>query len=255
MSVKTRVGVVDEHDNGDNQFDMVHFVEIIRPVCRRFIIHARKVHLQGLSARENRTIPPLEYSAVYALCRQFPDCQFNLNGGIRNLKQARQICYGNDNSDDDSATTSVPTNLLGVMMGRAAMENPSLFWDVDRYFYGMAENPCQNRRQVLLEYCHYLEETYPRRCCDHDDRITYRFPPPNVQRKRHDLYCRICAPMYSYSSKNGGKEFEMIDSRNGNSSSDVLSDSEHGPSGDDTVQGVDKKSCEISHITQHPAYY
>ena len=72
-------------------------------------------------------------------------------------------------------------------MGRAAIDNPSVFWDVDRYFYGMEKNPCQNRRQVLEKYASYLDQLYPKRCCDKEKEITHRIPVPKV-----DLLCQDC---------------------------------------------------------------
>ena len=267
VSIKCRIGV----DDWDDIEFIANFIRKLRPVCRRFVLHARKCVLDGImTARQNRNVPPLNYPRVYELCRMFPDCDFWINGGIRTLRQARDICYGriSDNncgcwvphqaqtkrqsrlpcdendvdittlnithqsrqqsdhnqldgsilqasngdsvhsapcalckSSDGSCTVpprigTVPSNLLGCMMGRAAMDNPSIFWDTDRYFYGMKSNPCSNRRQVVEQYCTYLEELYPRRCCDSDDRITYKIPVPDVVMDERDAYCDICRDMY-----------------------------------------------------------
>ena len=218
VSVKARIGVVD--DNASSPFDLTEFIAILAPICRQFVLHARAVHLRGLSARQNRNVPPLDYPVVYDMCRRFPDCEFVINGGIRSLQQARLLCHGAGRNDDENdmdethhavprsvcnapygsclaAPATVPSNLRGCMMGRAATDNPSLFWDVDRYFYGMPDNPCQNRRQALEQYCAYLEKSYPRRCCDQDERVTYRFPPPNVVLvDDENAYCHICGPTY-----------------------------------------------------------
>ena len=69
------------------------------------------------------------------------------------------------------------------------MDNPCLFHDVDRYFYGEKSNPCRNRGEVLNKYCQYLEQRYPRLCCvdDGDDTDTMH---------RDDSYCTICADVY-----------------------------------------------------------
>jgi hypothetical protein len=213
VSIKCRVGV----DDWDDLEFLSSFIERLRPVCRRFVLHARKCVLTGLmNARQNRSVPPLNFPRVYELCRMFPDCVFWINGGIRTLEHAKAICQGsnnnnNKNQDDDhhqvpcricnapngsctAPTPQVPpNNLRGVMMGRAAIDNPAIFADVDRYFYGIP-NPCRNRRQVFLQYCQYLETLYPRRCCDHDERITYKLPVPEVERVSE--YCSICKQIY-----------------------------------------------------------
>lgn len=200
VSVKCRIGV----DDLDDLEFAAGFIRTLQPVCNRFYLHARKCVLDGLmNARQNRSVPPLNYPRVYQLCRMFPDCEFIINGGIRTLKEAKLIAYGrsnNDGSNNDEhdlhydsqhnvpcklcsmpngsciePPTLAPDNLRGCMMGRAAMDDPCLFHDVDRYFYGEKTNPCRNRRQVLEQYCDYLEQRYPRRCCMEDE-----------------SYCNIC---------------------------------------------------------------
>jgi tRNA-dihydrouridine synthase A len=234
VSVKCRVGV----DDFDNLEYVAAFIQKLRPVCKRFVLHARKCVLGGLmNARQNRSVPPLNFPRVYELCNMFPDCQIWINGGIRGLKHAKSICYGtnNDNildsalqeekihvdlhtisSQQHSVPCSLcnasygsciappvvaPPNLRGCMMGRAAIDNPSIFWDVDRYFCGLESNPCQNRRQVFEKYCLYLEELYPRRCCDKDDRATFKIPVPDVIRECE--YCHVCRDVYE--GKDGAK--------------------------------------------------
>uniref|UniRef100_A0A7S3Q3B5 Uncharacterized protein n=1 Tax=Chaetoceros debilis TaxID=122233 RepID=A0A7S3Q3B5_9STRA len=92
--------------------------------------------------------------------------------------------------------TIAPANLVGCMLGRACMERPCLFWDVDRYFYGEASNPCRDRRQLLEEYCEYIERTYPRRCCDDDVRVTRRMPAPKIDIGQDQGGCDICQDVY-----------------------------------------------------------
>jgi len=155
---------------------------------------------------------------VYRLCAEFPDCGFWINGGISNLEAAREIVYGRDKTDDTSqgknlgnhsvpckicnypngsciappAKVRVPSNLRGCMLGRAAMDNPSIFWDCDRYFYGESKNPCKTRREVLDQYIEYLEKVYPRRCCDdRDDLQTNRIPAPSVVHEQE--FCSVCS--------------------------------------------------------------
>lgn len=180
VSVKTRIGI-----EGREEDLIVAFLEELRPACKKFVLHARKVYLDGLNARKNRSIPPLDYDRVYDLCRRFPDCEFCINGGIKNLRDARRLCFGPD----------VPFNLTGCMLGRLALDSPSSFWDVDRYFYRQETNPCRNRRDVLVKYVQYLERTYPRRCCDDDHRVTYLYPPPPVL-VPPNTYCPKCKDLY-----------------------------------------------------------
>ena len=218
ISVKCRIGV----DNLDDLEFAASFIQALQPICHRFYLHARKCVLNGLmNARQNRSVPPLNFPRVYQLCHMFPNCEFWINGGIATLKEAKDIAYGKTtfegcfnikgdvghqvpcslcNLPFGSCTEPpavAPPNLRGCMMGRAAMEDPCLFFNVDRYFYGEPFNPCQNRRQVLERYCNYLEGLYPRRCCDHNDEITYQYPPPTVEHEKE--YCEQCIDIYGSS--------------------------------------------------------
>mmetsp|Transcript_22759 Transcript_22759/g.67280 ORF Transcript_22759/g.67280 Transcript_22759/m.67280 type:complete len:690 (-) Transcript_22759:1700-3769(-) len=262
ISVKCRIGV----DQDDTLEYASSFLRRLHDEagCRRFVLHARKCVLGGLmSARQNRSVPPLNYPRVYDLCRLFPDCQFWLNGGVGGLREAREICYGrrtaggleekreeggdvafdvtsddNVNVDGEEAKketdssgsmddapnhhvpcrlcslpngsciappnspSAVPPNLMGVMLGRAALDNPSLFWDVDRYFYGAESNPCRSRREVLEKYAVYLEGLYPRRCCDDCDEMTWKIPAPEVMRIRK--WCVVCREIYGSGDSGSG---------------------------------------------------
>ncbi|HQS09251.1 MAG TPA: tRNA-dihydrouridine synthase, partial [Xanthobacteraceae bacterium] len=86
------------------------------------IVHARKAWLQGLSPRENRDIPPLDYDRVRRLKARLPHVPIALNGGLSTLEQAQAESAGLD----------------GVMLGRAAYQNPELLLGVDPLFYGDA---------------------------------------------------------------------------------------------------------------------
>jgi tRNA-dihydrouridine synthase A len=107
VTVKTRIGI-DEHDEYEY---LANFVGVVADAgCGMFIVHARKAILDGLSPKENRSIPPLRYDVVYRLKRDFPDLQIVLNGGVR-------------------ITTEVDSHLAqvnGVMVGRQAYSNP--YW-------------------------------------------------------------------------------------------------------------------------------
>jgi tRNA-dihydrouridine synthase A len=231
LSVKMRIGVDDE----DSWEYLSGFVNRLRPYCRRFVVHARKVYTQGLSPDQNRRIPPLNYQMVYRLCREFSDCEFILNGGIQTLRQAKALLFGSDALEesgdcdgivnDDEPPTSQnltaslrrpPDNLCGVMMGRAARDDPVQFWDADRYLQQdwasdnnrveEAATPhfrVRNRRELLDAYCAYLERLYPRRCCDDDSRITSHFPSPVVVHTAP--HCARCRPLSAPPAATGEK--------------------------------------------------
>lgn len=106
ITVKCRIGV----DNQNPQEILPAFLETVRAAgVTRFIIHARKAWLQGLSPRENREIPPLDYDLVLQMKRDFPGLHISLNGGITTLEQARGF---------------LDAGLDGVMIGRAAYHTP-----------------------------------------------------------------------------------------------------------------------------------
>lgn len=85
-----------------------------------FIIHARKAWLSGLSPKENREIPPLDYPRVYQLKRDFPHLTMSINGGIKSLEEAKAHLQHMD----------------GVMVGREAYQNPGILAAVDREIFG-----------------------------------------------------------------------------------------------------------------------
>jgi tRNA-dihydrouridine synthase A len=108
--------------------------------CDRFIVHARKAWLSGLSPKENRTLPPLRYEEVYRLKREHPELAIEINGGILGLDQAREHLEWVD----------------GVMIGRAACDDPFLFAAADRDFFGAATSP-PSRRRVVEAFLPYVE--------------------------------------------------------------------------------------------------
>lgn len=148
VTVKTRLGV-DDLDSPEFSAEFVNTVA--QAGCKHFIIHARKAWLQGLSPAQNRSIPPLMYDRVVRLCHEFPHLSFSLNGGVTSLEHVKGIL------------AKAPPNLAGVMLGRAAHDNPCLLWDVDRAIYG--ETPqgesTQTRRSLAEAYAAYLEEEHP----------------------------------------------------------------------------------------------
>lgn len=129
VSVKTRIGV-DEKDSFDFTVELVS--SIYEAGCREITLHARKAWLNGLSPKENRTIPPLDYERVYAIKSMFPDLHVTINGGITSIEECKAQLQKVD----------------GVMLGRAIIDNPYLLALVDREIYG--EEVDVKTRDVLL---------------------------------------------------------------------------------------------------------
>ena len=122
VTVKHRIGV----DDIDSYEDMLRFVDTVSAAgCRRFTVHARKAWLKGLSPSENRNIPPLRHHEVHQLKRARPHLVIETNGGVCSLDECQQHLEVVD----------------AVMIGRAAYDNPFLFADVDRRFYGCQAKP------------------------------------------------------------------------------------------------------------------
>ena len=137
VTVKHRIGI----DDLDRYEDMANFVRIVaRAGCDRFIVHARKAILHGLSPRDNRTVPPLRYDDVYRLKADFPALRIEINGGLMTLMQA----------------TAHLQHVDGAMIGRAAYDHPYLFAEADTLCFGDTTPP-RTRRQVLAAILAYLE--------------------------------------------------------------------------------------------------
>jgi tRNA-dihydrouridine synthase A len=129
VTVKCRIGI----DDQDAEADFQRFIDRVADAgCRTFIVHARKAWLKGLSPKENREIPPLDYGRVYRLKAARPDLTIVINGGIESLDACEQHLRHVD----------------GVMLGRAAYHDPYILADVDRRFFGASE-PAITRRAAL----------------------------------------------------------------------------------------------------------
>jgi tRNA-dihydrouridine synthase A len=137
VTVKTRIGV----DHQDSYDDLLAFVDkSAQAGCQTFIIHARKAWLKGLSPKQNREVPPLQYERVFRLKRDFPDLDIIINGGIADLNQAEALLQQVD----------------GVMLGREAYYNPYLLAEVDRRFYG-TDTPTPGRVEVIERLIPFIE--------------------------------------------------------------------------------------------------
>jgi tRNA-dihydrouridine synthase A len=122
VTVKCRIGV-DDQDPREALFAMVS--GLATAGVDAVWVHARKAWLQGLSPKENRDVPPLDYALVYDLKRDFPNLFIGINGGITNLIQSAEHLKHVD----------------GVMLGRAAYQEPSLLLDVDQQMHGDIKSP------------------------------------------------------------------------------------------------------------------
>ena len=137
VTVKTRIGV-DEHDSYEA---LGRFVETVSVAgCSTWVIHARKAWLNGLSPKENRSLPPLKYEMVHRLKRDFPDLEIIVNGGIKTLNDVRRHLEQVD----------------GVMMGREAYRNPYLLSDADALIFE-DEHAVPTRHEIVERVIPYVE--------------------------------------------------------------------------------------------------
>ncbi|NJO08476.1 MAG: tRNA dihydrouridine(20/20a) synthase DusA [Leptolyngbyaceae cyanobacterium SL_1_1] len=137
VTLKHRIGV----DYCDRYEDMAGFVSVVAQAgCDRFTVHARKAWLQGLSPKENRTVPPLRYADVHRLKRDFPHLFIEINGGFKTLAAAKSQLEAVD----------------AVMIGRAAYDDPYLFAEADRVIFGQSA-PVPTRRQVAEAMLPYID--------------------------------------------------------------------------------------------------
>jgi tRNA-dihydrouridine synthase A len=139
VTVKCRIGV----DEQDDEADLARFIATVADAgCATFIVHARKAWLRGLSPKENREVPPLDYDRVYRLKMAHPDLHISINGGVENLAEAQQHLKHVD----------------GVMLGRAAYQKPWLLADVDRLVFNEPANPAEGRFEVVEQMMPYIAQ-------------------------------------------------------------------------------------------------
>jgi tRNA-dihydrouridine synthase A len=135
VTVKCRLGV----DEQDEYADLERFVETVRASgCETFIVHARKAWLEGLSPKENREVPPLNYERVYRLKREFPELHVVVNGGVSSVAAVEEHLRHVD----------------GVMLGRTAYHEPYRLAELEHALYG---EPLPERDTVLAAFRPYIE--------------------------------------------------------------------------------------------------
>ncbi|MDQ7049041.1 MAG: tRNA dihydrouridine(20/20a) synthase DusA [Enterobacterales bacterium] len=137
VTVKHRTGI----DDQDSYLFMKEFVQtVMQSACDGFIVHARKAILCGLSPKQNRDVPPLDYPRVYQLKKDLPELSISINGGIKSIQESLLHLAHVD----------------GVMIGREAYHNPFMLAQVDRSIF---EQPPRDltRIQVVEEMLDYIE--------------------------------------------------------------------------------------------------
>ncbi len=137
VTVKHRIGI----DSYDGYAHLRDFVDRVSAAgCTTFIVHARKAWLQGLSPRENRNKPPLRHELVHRLKRELPHLEIVTNGGLTDLDlMAEQLAC-----------------VDGVMVGRAAYDDPWLMAEAERRFLGEAADG-RDRREAVEAYMTYMQ--------------------------------------------------------------------------------------------------
>jgi tRNA-dihydrouridine synthase A len=137
VTVKSRIGI----DDQDSDEFFMRFVDTIAAAgCCKFIVHARIAILEGLSPKENRSVPPLNYERVYRLKEAHPEMQVIINGGFTTIEQV------------DSALQHVD----GVMIGRQAYHHPWFLAELEQHFEPAFEPP--PRRSIIERMVPYIEQ-------------------------------------------------------------------------------------------------
>jgi tRNA-dihydrouridine synthase A len=137
ITLKSRIGV----DDMESYEELANFITTVEQAgCDTFIIHARKAWLKGLSPKENRTVPPLNYDWVYQIKQDFPELTIGINGGINCLEDALNHLERVDS----------------VMLGRTIYHQPYLLTQVDKEIY-QQNIPGVSREQVLLDFIEYMK--------------------------------------------------------------------------------------------------
>ena len=136
VTVKSRIGI----DEQDSPEFLLHFVDTLADAgCRKFIVHARIAVLDGLSPKQNRSVPPLNYDRVYWLKEQRPELEIVVNGGLKTLADVETAVQRTD----------------GAMIGRQAYQQPYFLAEIQRHFDPQWTPP--SRQDVVMAMCPYVE--------------------------------------------------------------------------------------------------
>ena len=137
VTVKTRIGI----DDLDSYAFLCQFIETVLPYTNTFIVHARKAWLSGLSPKENREVPPIDYERVYQLKRDYPNLTIAINGGVKTIDEIKHHLNYVD----------------GVMVGREAYQNPMLLAHIDSQIFGLDTQPIDPIKAIRCLYP-YIEQ-------------------------------------------------------------------------------------------------
>ena len=137
VTVKSRIGI----DDQDSYEFLHHFIEHVASAgCQHFIIHARKAWLSGLSPKQNREVPPLDYQRVYQIKQDFPELEISINGGIKSYLEANEHL----------------THLDGVMIGREVYQNPYMLSEADQSIW-QSDAKILLRSEVIEQMAAYID--------------------------------------------------------------------------------------------------
>ncbi|WP_416379721.1 tRNA dihydrouridine(20/20a) synthase DusA [Gilliamella sp. B2969] len=137
VTVKTRIGI----DHLDSYDFLRQFIDTLLPFTNTFIVHARKAWLSGLSPKENREVPPLDYARVYQLKCDYPQLTIALNGGVKTIDEIKHHLQFVD----------------GVMVGREAYQNPLLLTKIDAQIFGI-DKPSIDAISAIKALYPYIEQ-------------------------------------------------------------------------------------------------
>jgi len=137
ITVKSRIGI---DDRDDDEFLRVFVEALVDAGCDKFVVHARIAILEGLSPRENRTVPPLDYERVYRLKRDFPELEIVINGGLTDVGQVDDVLKHVD----------------GAMIGRQAYHQPYFLAELERHFNSARAMP--SREDVVEQMIPYIDQ-------------------------------------------------------------------------------------------------
>ena len=137
ITVKSRIGI---DDKNDHEFLRAFVEALVDAGCRKFVVHARIAILEGLSPRENRTVPPLDYERVYRLKRDFAELEIVINGGLTEVGHVDDVLKHVD----------------GAMIGRQAYHQPYFLAELERHFNPAVAMP--SREDVVEQMIPYIDQ-------------------------------------------------------------------------------------------------